>query len=67
MRSKGPTIFAGYVHDARGPLGLIISTCCEGPDCLICAGDPYAAKRANNQHFPWPDAPSPEPAARGGR
>jgi hypothetical protein len=46
---KEPRYFAGYVHDARGPLGSIISTCCEGPDCEICATDPEAAQRAGNK------------------
>jgi hypothetical protein len=59
-RKKEPLVFAGYVHDQRGPLGAILSTCCEGPDCEICARDPAAAKRANNPHFPWPDEPPPE-------
>jgi hypothetical protein len=54
-REKEPRIFAGYIHDQRGPMGAILSTCCEGPECLICAGDPAAAKRANNKHFPWPE------------
>ena len=54
-RTRGPSVFAGYIHDQRGPLGSILSTCCEGPDCIICAGDPAAAKRANNKHFPWPE------------
>lgn len=56
-RSKGPTIFAGYIHDMRGPIGAILSVCCEGPDCVICAGDPAAAKRANSRYFPHEIAP----------
>ncbi len=44
-----PRIFAGYVHEMRGPFGSIVSVCCEGPDCEICAKDPEAAKRANNR------------------
>lgn len=54
-RPKERHIFAGYMHDQRGPMGAILSVCCEGPQCLICAGDPAAAKRANNKHFPWPE------------
>jgi len=53
---KEPRIFAGYVHDIPGPLGAIMSVCCEGPDCEICAKDPEAAKRANNPHFPHEQA-----------
>lgn len=47
-KEKAPRYFAGYVHDVRGAFGIIISTCCEGPDCEICATDVEAAKRANN-------------------
>ena len=55
------------MHDCWGPLGSILSVACEGPECLVCAGDPAAAKRANNKHFPWPetdDAPPPPAGAR---
>ena len=47
-KAKEPRYFAGYMHDVRGPFGSILSTCCEGPDCEICARDIEAAKRANN-------------------
>ena len=62
-RAKEPTIFAGYIHDVRGASTAIYSICCEGPECWVCAGDPAAAKRANNKHFPWPDdaPPAKEP------
>jgi hypothetical protein len=36
-RDKAPKIFAGRVHDMRGPFNSILSVCCEGPDCEICA------------------------------
>ena len=51
-RAKEPLYFGNYMHDKRGPQGSIISFCCEGPECLICAADPAAARRANNPHFP---------------
>ncbi len=54
QRAKEPRYFVGYIHDCPGPLGSIISVCCEGPECIVCAGDPAAAKRANNRNFPWP-------------
>jgi hypothetical protein len=40
-----------YMHDIRMG-GAIISITCEGSACELCAADPAAAKRANNQHFP---------------
>jgi hypothetical protein len=51
-RSKGPPNFFGYIHDMPGPLGSILSVCCEGPECVICARDPAAAKRAKSRYFP---------------
>jgi hypothetical protein len=47
QRKKEPGYFAGYVHDMRGPLGSIISVCCEGPECEICLNDPEAKARAD--------------------
>lgn len=43
-----------YMHDMRVG-GFLVSTTCEGPECTICAGDPAAAKRADNPHFPHED------------
>jgi hypothetical protein len=43
-RTEPPGIFAGYVHDVRGPFGSVLSVCCEGPACAVCAKD-LAAKR----------------------
>ena len=61
-REQKPRIFAGYIHDMPGPLGSILSVCCEGPDCLICAGDLAAAKRAKSRYFPHePTKPAPTP------
>jgi hypothetical protein len=47
-RKSGPRYFAGYIHDVAGPQNSILSVCCEGPDCEICAADVKAAKRASN-------------------
>jgi len=33
------------MHDLRGPFGSIISVCCEGPACTICAEE----KKRNEQ------------------
>ena len=53
-RSKEPSVARMYMHDTLIPgIGAIVSTACEGPECLICAGDPAAAKRAGNRYFPW--------------
>ena len=48
-----------YMHDTLVPgIGAIVSTACTGATCLVCAGDPAAAKRAENPYFPWePTAP----------
>ena len=46
-RTKEPMFFDGYVHDMRGPMGAILSVCCEGPSCDICATDPAAKARAD--------------------
>jgi len=52
-RSKEPSVARMYMHDVRLGNGTIVSTTCEGPECLICAGDPAAAKRAGNRYFSW--------------
>ncbi len=55
-RSREPTTFAGYMHDQKSGI-FVVSTCCEGPECTICAGDPAAARRANNPWFPHEPRP----------
>ncbi len=44
-RKAQPRYFAGYMHDTYGPMGSIVSTCCEGPECEICLMDPEAKER----------------------
>lgn len=53
-KPKRPTIFAGRLHDMRGPFNSILSVACEGPECEICAKE--REKRAT------PDACHEEPA-----
>lgn len=50
-RKSEPRYALMHMHDIR-IAGFVVSTTCEGPECTICAGDPAAAKRANNPHFP---------------
>lgn len=43
-----------YMHDTRLGNGAIVSQACLGAECPVCAGDPEAARRADNQWFAPP-------------
>jgi hypothetical protein len=40
---REPRVFAGRMHDIRVPGLGILSVCCEGPGCEICAKAAQAA------------------------
>jgi hypothetical protein len=44
---KEPLFFAGRMHDIRVPGLGILSVCCEGPSCEICAKAAAAAPAAS--------------------
>lgn len=60
-RSREPSVARMYLHDVRLGDGTIVSTTCEGAECIYCAADPAAAKRAKNPYFPWEPGQAREP------